>query len=123
MSLIPPIESPNMTDTIKTLNILRDGLISHDTRIQNMRDELNDIKKDVANLNEVVITGQVGELSHAERIRNLETYINGLRDTVKYWGRLIGGALLLNFLGFTTGILVAVIKFLPILEQLAKNPR
>lgn len=120
---IPPIESDEMTNTIKTLNILRDGLISHDTRLQHMRDEFNETKKDVDELKTVVMIGRPGELSHAERIRDLETYINSLKDTVKYWGRLIGGALLLNFLGFTAGILVAVIKFLPILEQLARNPK
>lgn len=119
---MPPIDFPNMTDTQKVLTMLRDGLIAHDTRIQGIRDDMNEHQKDIDMLKTAVLTGDnSGHLSHAERIRNLETYVEGVKDTIKYWGRFIGGALLLNFIGFSTGIIVAVIKFLPVLEKLANS--
>jgi hypothetical protein len=122
VNMLPPIEIPNMTDSQKILNILRDGLISHDTRLQNMRNDMNDQGTDIEVLKKVVLTGDGGILSHAERIRKLEGFIDKLEESLKYWGRLIGGALLLNFLGFITGIIIALVRFLPILEALAKKP-
>lgn len=120
---MPQIDLPNLSDTQKVLTMLRDGLIAHDTRLQGLRDDVTEQQKDIDILRTAVLTGDnSGHLSHAERIRNLETYMEGLRDTIKYWGRLIGGALLLNFLGFMTGVLVAVIRFLPVLEKLASQP-
>lgn len=119
---MPPIDLPNLTDTAKVFTMMRDALISHDTRLQDIRNDLNDSKKDIDTLKEVVLIGNptTGLLSHVEIIRNLETYINGLKENNKYWGRLIGGALVLNFLGFMTGVVIAVVRFLPLLEKLAK---
>ena len=121
---IPPINTPNMTDRTRVMNMLRDGLIAHDTRLQSLRDDHNELKKDVELIKEATIVGNsaTGLLSHAERIRNLEAYIEGTKDTIKYWGRVIGGALLLNFIAFLAGIVVALIKFLPVLERLANQP-
>ncbi len=121
---MPPIDLPNVTERTKVMNMLRDGLIAHDTRIQNIRDDLTETRKDVAILKEATIIGNpaTGTLSYAERIRNLEAFTEGIKDTIRYWGRVIGGALLLNFIGFMTGVTIAVIRFLPILEQLAKKP-
>jgi hypothetical protein len=119
---MPPIDIPNMTETTKVLTMMRDALIGHDTRLQNLRDDQSELKADVELLKSNVLTGAGTSLSHAERIRNLETFAESVKDTIKYWGRLIGGALILNFLGFATGILVAILKFLPILERLASQP-
>lgn len=119
---MPQIELPNLSETGKVLNMMRDALISHDTRLQNLRNDLTETNADVDVLKANVLTGEGTSLSHAERIRNLETYVESVKDTIKYWGRLIGGALLLNFLGFMTGIIIAVIKFLPVLERLAAQP-
>lgn len=118
----PNIDLPNMTETAKILTMMRDALIAHDTRLQGLRDDLNDTTKDVTVLKETVLTGTANSVSQAERIRNLETFAESIKDTIKYWGRLVGGALLLNFIGFMTGVLVAVIRFLPILERLASKP-
>lgn len=122
ISTIPPINLPNMTDSQKVLNMLRDGLISHDTRLQNMRDELNEHDSEIQLLRKMVVTGDDGTLSHSERIRKLEGFVEKLEDALKYWGRFVGGALLLNFLGFLAGIIVALVKFLPVLERLANQP-
>lgn len=121
---IPPIDLPNMTDTTKVLTMLRDGLIAHDTRLQGLRDDINELNVDVKVIKEATLAGNptTGLLSHAERIRILETYADGIKDTIRYWGRMVGGAMLLNFLGFMTGVIVAIIRFLPVLEALAKKP-
>lgn len=116
---MPQIDLPNMTDTGKVLTMMRDALIGHDTRLQGLRDDLTETNEDVKLLKANVLTGEGTSLSHAERIRNLEQYVEGVKDSIKYWGRFIGGALLLNFFGFITGIIIAVVKFLPVLERLA----
>lgn len=120
--MLPPIDIPNMTDSQKVLNMVRDAIIGHDTRLQDLRNGLTETQADVNTLKSIVMTGDGPILSHAERIRNLETFTEGIKDTIKYWGRFIAGALLLNFLGFLSGIIVAVIKFLPVLERLATQP-
>lgn len=121
---MPPIDLPNMTETTKVLTMMRDALISHDTRLQNIRDDLNEARTDVEILKTTTIAGNpaTGLLSHSERLRVLENYAETIKETIKYWGRLIGGALLLNFLGFMAGVIIAVIRFLPILEKLANRP-
>lgn len=120
---MPQIDLPNLSNTQRVLNMLRDGLIGHDTRLQGLRDDVTEQQKDIDMLKTAVLTGDnSGHLSHAERLRNLETYVDGVKDAIRYWGRLIGGALLLNFLGFSAGVLVAVVKFLPVLERLAAQP-
>lgn len=120
-NMLPPIDIPNMTDSQKVLNMLRDGLIAHDTRLQGLRDGLNETDTKVHTLETIVITGDK-ELPHTERIRKLEGYVGDIRDAFRYWGRLVGGALLLNFLAFLGGIIVAIVKFLPVLERLANHP-
>ncbi len=121
--VIPPIDI-NMTDRTKVMNMLRDGLIAHDTRLQGLRDDINEQKKDIEFIKETTLIGNpsTGLLSHSERLRDLETYAESVKDTIRYWGRMIGGALLLNFLGFMTGVIIAVLRFLPILEKLASKP-
>ena len=119
---MPNFDLPNMTENTKVLTIMRDALISHDTRLQNIRDDLNETQADVEILKASVITGTGNNLSLSERVRTLEAFAEGVKDTIKYWGRLIGGALLLNFIGFSTGIIIALIKFLPVLQKLAEKP-
>lgn len=121
---MPPIDTPSVTSTTKILNMLRDGIIAHDTRIQDIRNDVNENKKDIEIIKEATLNGNptTGLISHSERIRELEKYADSIKDTIRYWGRVIGGALLLNFLGFMFGIIVAVLRFLPLLEALAKKP-
>lgn len=122
--MMPNIDLPNMTENTKVLTIMRDALISHDTRLQDLRNDTNEIKKDVDIIKETTLAGNptTGLISHSERIRELEKYADTIKETIRYWGRLIGGALLLNFLGFMAGIIVAVLQFLPLLKALAEKP-
>lgn len=116
---LPTFDLSTMTDKTKWINMLRDAVITHDTRITKAELGVKEHEERLDKLETIVISGDGDkELSHAERIRNLET----LANSVKYWGRFVGGALVLNFIGFSVGILVAYFKFLPVLERLANTP-
>ena len=117
---IPPINTPNMTDRTRVMNMLRDGLISHDTRIQNVRDDLNEQAKKVNLLEEIVLLGtpQSGQISHAERIRNLEAYASA----TKFWLRTVAIAIVLQTLTFGSAAIVYFVKLYPVLERLANTP-
>lgn len=114
MPILPEIPIPNLTDSQKLYTKMIENLVSVNTAV-------NDLQSDVKTLNTVVIVGN-GELPIREVVRNHEKFIVDIKETMKYWGRFIGGALLLNFLGFTIGIILAVYKFLPVLEALSKGP-
>lgn len=117
------IEIPHLTDTQKSYDAMRNNLISVNTGLNTVQEGIKEQENRIAHLEVIVLNGDGNkQLSHSERIRVLESYIDGVRDTIKYWGRLIGGALILNFLGFMAGIIVAIIKFLPVLEKIAKLP-
>jgi len=106
MSEIAPIDlTPTLTDSQKiNMNIIT------------MNTALNDIQKDISILNKVILLGN-GEPPLRETVRNHDAF---LRD-IRYWTRFVGGAIVIQTIAFTLGILVAVVKFLPILEQLSRQ--
>jgi len=65
------IEIPGLTESQKLYKTLTEGLISHDSRITTMREDIKDIDKRTEHLEEIVISGN-GELSLRERVRILE---------------------------------------------------
>lgn len=77
---------------------------------------INDLQTDVRTLNKIVIEGN-GELPLREQVRNNTNFIN----EIKYWAKLAGGALVVQALAFIVGIVVALVRFLPVLEKIA-NP-
>lgn len=102
---IPDIlpEYNEMTDSNK-MNIL--GIA-----VTDLRNKSNIYEK-------ILITGNPpNELPLPETVRNHENYI---RD-VKYWGRFVGGALVLQTIAFGAAVVIAVVKFLPLLEKLAQT--
>lgn len=100
--------NPDLTPTLTDSQKLNLNVITLNTAV-------NDLQMDVKALNKIVITGN-GEIPLREQVRNHEKFING----VQYWGKFVGGALILQTIAFLTGIVVAVVRFLPILEKLAK---
>lgn len=100
----------NLTDSQKIHIKLMQNVTSLNTAV-------NDIRHDVGKHNALLITGN-GELSMQERMRNIEKFIDGLRG----WGRVFGGALVVQALGFIVGIIIALVRFLPLLERLADSP-
>lgn len=84
--------------------------------ITSINTALNDLQHKVGIHDEVLVTGN-GKPSLQERIRNLEKYI----EQLQYWGKFIGGALIIQTLGFFFGIVIAIVRFLPLLEKLANS--
>jgi hypothetical protein len=75
---------------------------------------INDLQGRVGQHHKLLVTGN-GELSYSERLRNAEKFI----DEIKYWTRFVFGALILQTITFAAAVVIAVFRFLPILEKLA----
>lgn len=106
--------------TPDVLASLNDSQRTHIRILQNITSintALNDIQHDVSVHNKILITGN-GELPLPERMRNAERTLT----TINYWGRFVGGALIIQTIAFFAGIIVAIVRFLPLLEKLASNP-
>lgn len=78
---------------------------------------VTDLRNKVDTFEKILVTGDPPTLPLPERVRTLEKF----QDKFEYWSRIVGGALILNFLGFATGILIAVVRFLPVLEAIANK--
>ena len=79
---------------------------------------LNQIQTMVARFQELLVTGKADELSLPERMRNVEKYI----DNLKFWGRFIGTAIVLQTITFGAAAVIYFIKLYPLLEKLSKQP-
>ena len=101
---------PNLTDSQKILTAIIENQVSMNTRVDN----LSEIQK---KHHRILIEGN-GEIPMVERVRNLEEFV----DAMRYWLRFIGGALIIQTVAFATSIVIAVVKFLPVLERLATQP-
>ena len=113
---IPITEFRNLDETNKNL-LIWTGLTDTWGKLMETIEHQKEIEADTRVHNKLLITGN-GEPSIMERVRSLEKF----EDTFQYWAKFIGGALLLNFLGFSIGIFVAIVRFFPVLEALAKKP-
>ena len=100
----------NLTDSQKiNIKILQ--------AITSINTALNDLQHDVKIHDKLLVTGN-GVPSIQERLRYVEEYIDG----IKYWIRLVGGAILLQTITFGIAVVWVVIKAIPILERLSQNP-
>lgn len=104
------IAVPNMTESQKIFSSIIENQITINTAV-------NDLQKNQAKHHKVLLEGN-GDLPMLERVRNLEKFI----DSWKYWGRFIGGAMVIQTIAFAFAVMIAIIRFLPLLESLAKNP-
>lgn len=110
VSGLTPEMITNLTDSQK-INI---QIIQNLTSISTA---LNDIRHDVSVHDKLLVTGN-GEPSLQERVRSLEKFV----ETILYWSRFVGGAIIVQTLAFFIGIIVALVRFLPVLERLATQP-
>lgn len=97
----------SLTDTQKVNLRIIQNLTSMNTAI-------NDLQHDVNIHNRLLVTGN-GDLPLPERMRNAENFIKGMKNL----GSIIGGALIIQTIAFLTGIILAIVRFLPLLERLA----
>lgn len=107
----------SLTDTDKNLLIWQ-GLQDTWTKLMETIDHQKEIEADTKVHQKLLVTGN-GEPSLMERMRNAEKFINNFG----YWARFIGGALIVQTITFGVAIIIALVRFLPVLEQLAKNPK
>jgi hypothetical protein len=107
---LTPEAVASLTDTQKINIKIIQNLTSLNTSV-------NDLRHDVGVHDKLLVTGN-GTPSIQERLRNLETYT----DTLKYWGKFVGGAIVVQTVAFFVAIIVALVRFLPLLEQLAAQP-
>lgn len=104
------MEIPNLTESQKLYQRLIENLVSVNTG-------LNDVQNDVAKLNKIVIIGN-GEIPLVEQVRGHNKFI----EEVRYWTKLVIGLFIAQFVGFTIASLIAYLKFLPVLERIAGQP-
>lgn len=78
---------------------------------------MNDITSAMNMYNKLIITGEDGKPSMQDRMRRVEEFI----DNWKYWVRLIGGALIIQTITFFFATIIALIRFLPLLEKLSNQ--
>jgi hypothetical protein len=107
----------SLTDTQRTNLRMIQSISNINTTISNINTVLQEIKSEVATHEKILITGN-GVPSLQERLRGLEKFV----DTFQYWLRFVGGAIVLQTLAFFIGIVLALVRFLPLLEKLASNP-
>ena len=104
------IAIPNLTDSQKIFSSIIENQISINTAV-------NDLQEMQAKHHKILLEGN-GDLPILERLRNIETFINSW----KYWSRFIGGAMIIQTVAFAFAVIVALVRFLPLLESLAKKP-
>ena len=78
---------------------------------------LNQVQDSTARLTKVVLIGN-GELPLVEKVRNHEQFINNFN----YWGKIVAGILIAQFITLLGAALWTFISVLPILEKLANQP-
>lgn len=83
-----------------------------------MNTAINDLQTDMREVQQILIKGGNGELPLREQVRNNTVFI----ASIKYWTRFVFGALVLQTIAFGIGIIIALVRFLPVLEHLANNP-
>lgn len=77
----------------------------------------SEIKTKIDKDHKILIEGN-GELPLVEQVRNLNTFMNG----IKYWMKFLIGALIIQTIAFAGTALLYLIKLAPVLEKLANNP-
>lgn len=107
---MPEITIPNMSDSQKIFAAIMENQISVNTA-------LNDLQELTAKHHKILIEGN-GDIPLVEQVRNHKDFISAMR----YWMRFIGGALIIQTIAFSASVIVAVVKFLPVLERLANQP-
>lgn len=59
-----------------------------------------------------------GEKPLLERVRNIETFIDG----IKFWQRTLALVLFGNLVTLVSGAIYTIVKILPLLERIASQP-
>ncbi len=77
---------------------------------------VNDLQHQVGEHHAILVEGKDGELPLREVVRSHSQFISEIR----YWTKFVFGALIIQTIAFLVGIVIAIVRFLPLLEKLAK---
>jgi hypothetical protein len=78
---------------------------------------VNDLQHIQQEHHRILVEGGEGQLPLVEQVRNNTVFIR----EIKYWTKFVFGALILQTIAFLAGIVLALIRFLPVLESIAKK--
>ena len=106
--------SPETLDSLTNTQKINIKIIQN---ITSLNTAINDLRHDVHEHDKLLITGN-GTPSLQERLRNLESYT----DALKYWGKFVWGAIIIQTVSVFVAIIIAIVRFLPLLEKLAGQP-
>ncbi len=104
------VDYPNFPPSLTESQKINVNIITLNTAV-------NDLQHMVGEHHKVLIEGN-GELPLREQVRNNTKFISEIR----YWTKFVFGAIVLQTISFSIGIVIAFFRFLPILEKLAKQP-
>lgn len=76
-----------------------------------------DLKTKVDKDHKILVEGN-GELPLVEQVRNINTFISGVR----YWVKFLIGALLIQTMAFLGTAIVYLVKLAPIIDKITNNP-
>lgn len=117
-SKIPTITEVKNSDETNKWLLIWQGLTDTWTKLVEAVQRQDEMDVDVKKHEQILITGKDDQPSILERVRNLERFV----DKFEYWARFVGGTIILQTIAFFVGIIVAILKFLPLLERLASKP-
>lgn len=101
---------PNLTDSQKTFQAIMENQIIINTAMTELQGKTDKLYK-------TVFLGN-GEIPLVEQVRDHKDFI----DNLKYWAKFLIGALIIQTIAFGASVVVAVVRFLPILERIANHP-
>lgn len=110
---MPLTDFKNLSDTDRSL-IVWQGLTDTWAKLNQAIEFQKMIEADTKVHEKLLITGN-GEPSLMERMRAAEKFIGNFG----YWTRFIAGAIVVQTITFMFAIVVALFRFLPVLEKLA----
>lgn len=103
---LPADLTPMLSDSQKiNLNII------------SMNTAINDLQHIVERHEKLLVTGN-GEIPLVEKIRNMESFVGGM----KYWIKFLIGTILVQTISFGVAAIVYFIRLYPLLEKISNQP-
>ncbi len=106
---MPEMQIPNLTETQKVFAAVMENQITINTAI-------NTLQEIQAKHHTILLDGN-GEIPLVETVRIHAAFI----ENIRYWSRFVFGAIIIQTITFGAAVIIAIVRFLPLLEKLA-NP-
>ena len=109
------MQNPLLNDVVKNMTDSQKINVEILSNLTSINTVINDIQHQQTEHHKLLVEGN-GQPSLQERIRSLEAFVSGVR----YWSRLVAGAIVLQAITFSLAAIIYFIKLAPILEKLSK---